>query len=155
MDVDRRRAKCAGYSAAWRARNPEKAKAWALANPERLKALLAAAPSNSPEAKRERQRSWREENRDKCRAKSKRYRDAHPEVFRHHAMMRKARRLQATPPGTDLEAIKAIYISCPPGYHVDHEVPLVSPVVCGLHVPANLRYLDAVENLRKSNIWNP
>lgn len=34
-------------------------------------------------------------------------------------------------------------------HHVDHYYPLVSDVVCGLHVPANLRVIPAIANLSK------
>lgn len=36
-------------------------------------------------------------------------------------------------------------------YSGDHIVPLLHPMVCGLHCPANLRVLPLAENLRKSN----
>ena len=36
-------------------------------------------------------------------------------------------------------------------HSVDHIVPLIHPLVCGLHCPANLRVITLEENMRKSN----
>jgi hypothetical protein len=36
-------------------------------------------------------------------------------------------------------------------HHVDHIIPLRHPLVCGLHIRANLRIITATENIIKSN----
>ena len=64
----------------------------------------------------------------------------------------------ATPPWlTAAQRRKMIGIKrqCPPGFHVDHEVPLKGESVCGLHVPWNLAYLPAAANLSKGNRYWP
>ena len=40
-------------------------------------------------------------------------------------------------------------------HHVDHEMPLVHPLVSGLHVPANLQVIPGSMNRKKSNLFVP
>lgn len=48
-------------------------------------------------------------------------------------------------------AVNEFYINRPEGHHVDHIVPLKHPLVCGLHVVANLQYLTSSDNDSKGN----
>jgi len=89
----------------------------------------------------------KEVNRTKCET----YRKAHPHVFRYHTAKRRTSQLQATPFWANMDKIYEIYANCPEGYHVDHAVPIVHDLVCGLHVEFNLQYLTKHENLSKSN----
>jgi hypothetical protein len=112
---------------AWRARNPEK---MAEANRARLgkyKEELKAY-HQTPE--------WKE------------YKLA-------HNAMRRAKTRQNMPKWADRKAITKIYRNCPPGHHVDHVIPLHGETVSGLHVPENLQYLPAVDNLSKGNKFDP
>jgi predicted nucleic acid-binding Zn ribbon protein len=68
----------------------------------------------------------------------------------------KVRRYQArvvgqTPDDADHNAIRMIYAACPPGYEVDHIVPISRD---GKHHQDNLQYLPAIENRKKSNKLN-
>lgn len=74
----------------------------------------------------------------------------HDAILARNAKYRAERNLRV-PKWSDLEKIKYIYECCPEGCHVDHERPLKGELVSGLHVPENLQYLTAEENIRKGN----
>jgi hypothetical protein len=64
---------------------------------------------------------------------------------------RKSTWYQRTPKWADTKAITEFMLDKPPGYHLDHIIPIRGENVCGLHVLENLQYLSAEQNVRKSN----
>jgi 5-methylcytosine-specific restriction endonuclease McrA len=121
----------------------ERKHAWYAANREKV---ITAASIRPAHVKREYQTAWKERNLVWVRADTKARRRKHRE---------------ATPPwlsrsqkAQTRELYKAaITMSKTTGeqYVVDHIYPLRSDVVCGLHVPWNLRIITQQENLNKSN----
>lgn len=70
----------------------------------------------------------------------------------------RAKYKRATPPWANRAAIRDKWVesSCATvetgvQHSVDHIVPLVHPLVCGLHVDRNLQVIPLVDNVRKSN----
>ena len=74
---------------------------------------------------------------------------------RQKSLKRRAVRRNALPQWADLGRINEFIAGCPPGFDVDHILPLAGKNVCGLHVLENLQYLPAKENLSKSNKADP
>ena len=116
---------------------------WYVDNHEQVKQAAAARPAEQLRAYRA---AWKADNKLQVRADTK-------------ARRRKHR--AATPPWlsrkqkTELRHMyqAAITMTQTTGeqYVVDHIYPLRSEVVCGLHVPWNLRVVTQAENLKKSN----
>ena len=79
-----------------------------------------------------------------------------PDLAHERAIKRRGLAQQATPLFADKEEIRSIYLlSRGLGMHVDHIIPINHPLVCGLHVPANLQLLSPTENLSKGNSYDP
>ncbi len=82
-------------------------------------------------------RKYRKNNREKCRARRK---------------AGKLKLLQAMPKWETYKNLALTYsLATIFGDHVDHIVPLNSPLVCGLHCAANLQCLSPEENMKKGN----
>lgn len=107
--------------------------------------------ANNSEKAKQASQAWRYRNKERCKENFRKWHKANRPLCNHHASLRKARKIQATPPWVDLGEIKEIYRNCPEGYHVDHIMPLVHKELCGLHVPWNLQYLSASQNMSKGN----
>jgi len=143
----------------WRLKNPEnKAKCqkiYRTKHADKFKASVQRSKDANPEKYRAIRRKHYLANREEHYQKSRQWMKDHPEYVRACAKARNARVKQATPrwakTGQVMADIREFYLNCPEGYHVDHKVPLVHSLVSGLHVPANLQYLPAKENLRKHN----
>lgn len=77
-------------------------------------------------------------------------------------MVHRAQTRRATPPWADMAAINLIYAKARrlsrwlgEFYVVDHIVPKINPMVCGLHIPVNLRIIHWLENAKKGANWWP
>jgi len=101
-------------------------------------------------------------NREKCIESAKRYIKQNYAKTLQRVSSRRAKSKMATPGWADKEKIKRIYsdaqlLNCfdGPRAQVDHIVPLVSDLVCGLHCEQNLQILWNNENLKKGNRYWP
>ena len=116
---------------------------WYEANKEQV---IQAAATRPLEVKRVYQKAWKERNTVWVRADTKARRRKH--------RLATPKWLTQAQKGQIRELYKiAITMTKTTGeqYVVDHIVPLRSEVVCGLHVPWNLRVIPRQENLLKSN----
>jgi hypothetical protein len=121
----------------------ERKHAWYQENREQV---ITAATARPQHVKREYQQAWKERNtvwtRADTKARRRKHRRATP-VWLSRKQKSEIRQLYQI----------AITMTQTTGeqYVVDHIYPLRSDVVCGLHVPWNLRVVTQAENLRKSN----
>lgn len=77
-------------------------------------------------------------------------------------VIHRAQTRRATPAWSDAAAVRRFYAEAKAMtqasgelHVVDHIVPKIHPLVCGLHVPANLRVIHWLENAKKGNLWWP
>lgn len=113
------------------------------ANAEELAASALERYYKDHETSKARHREWARKNRIRVYADNR---------------QRKSMKAGATPAWVNTRELAALYeeavrLTQETGveHHVDHIVPLRSKLVCGLHVPANLRIIPKLENLSKGN----
>jgi hypothetical protein len=103
---------------------------------------------------KEEQRQYQMAHQEHIRHVLRQWKQINPGKYNSYRAKRRAITLQAIPKWLtkeQLEQMKQFYMNRPEGYHVDHIYPLQGEGSCGLHVPWNLQYLPASENLSKGN----
>lgn len=154
-DPDERRRYHREYSRKWAEKNRDKmrtaGRAYDLRNREARKQAKLAHRHANIEERRKADRAWHAAHPDVARRSNKKWRASHIKERTAASARRYASKRCRTPRWANLNDIRDFYRNCPPGFHVDHIVPLHGDGVCGLHVLNNLQYLPALENLKKGN----
>ena len=126
-------------------------------NAEKNRAYAKEYRENNAEKVATWQAGYRDANRDNLRQYFRDYAKRNADEVQAKIVRRRASKLSATPKWANPVKMKGFYSAqrtLGKGWHVDHIVPLVHPLVCGLHCEANLRLIPAQENLKKGNrIW--
>lgn len=139
--------------------------AWRAANPERAKEHERAFHAKNREKRNEASRIYREANREKMRALNRAWTRRNLDKCGVYKADRRAAKKQATPSWARSEFDQFVISEafslaqlrtkvCGQKWHVDHIVPLQSPLVCGFHCAANVQVITATQNHIKRNlVW--
>ncbi len=149
------------FVAAYRARNKDKVEEAAALRKDYHKAYAADWYLRNKAIVNARNKAWREMNAEHNQRINAEWKVANRDKVAESRAKRRAAETRAIPAWADFNKISAIYREAAMlrkigiDVHVDHIVPLLNDLVCGLHVHDNLRVILASENLSKNNRYVP
>ena len=156
--------RCKQTQRRWREKNrqycADKTKEFYVANKDHCIAVRNKWRLLNKDRVNENQRRWRQRNIEHVRAWNRRWKKHNADKTRAYGARRCWRVRQATPKWADTDRIEEIYKAARLStettgikHEVDHIIPLINPIVCGLHIPANLQILSESQNKSKSNTF--
>ena len=149
-------------TAKWRLKNKEQnalnSRNWAKVNPEKVKLSAKNTQLKFPENNRRRAKAWAKANPEMRSVIALRWVKLNPGKANAVTANRRSKKRNATPAWAneffigeayDLAALRTKMTGFK--WNVDHIVPLISKLVCGLHTHDNLQVIPAYINQSKGN----
>lgn len=164
-----------GYRPRCKPCHAEDSKAWAIKNRDKIDARLAKIreanrlkPKRVPQTREEKLAKkraynviWSARNHQRFMQMRKAWSEKNKHVEMERVRRRQAAQRKATPKWANISKMREFYRlaldkteATGVKWSVDHIVPLISDVVCGLHVEHNMQVLPFSDNVRKGNrVW--
>lgn len=125
---------------------------WKQSNPERVAENKRNWAKANPESRLASKTKWRNANKEHQAKLVAAWARANPDKIVAKVNRRRAAKLQAVPGWFEKEKVELVYQKADElGFQTDHIVPLIHPLVCGLHCWYNLQLLDQPLNGSKGN----
>lgn len=137
-------------------------RSWKLRNIEKVRESERNLRKKNPEKYRRKYESWALKNTEKVITASLNWRKRNLDKRSEIEARRRAAKRRAVPGWYDAKKVEQLFaerreLSATSGvqYAVDHIVPLISEIVCGLHWHVNMQVITAKENSSKGNRYWP